>query len=87
MEARIGARRGDESLALACALLEIGRLPEPRLRDRLYGRLAGLCSWSLPEQRAAGLFCLRADVEALNDATERPVRLHELVELVALVRA
>jgi hypothetical protein len=87
VEARIGARRGDESLALACALLEIGRLPESGLRDRLFDRLAGLCRWSLPEQRAAGLFCLRADVEVLNDATERPVREHEFAELVTLVRA
>jgi hypothetical protein len=87
MEAKIGARRGDESLALACALLEIGRLPEPGMRDRLFDRLAGLCSWSLPEQRAAGMFCLRADVEALNDTTERPVREHELAGLVTLVRA
>jgi hypothetical protein len=87
MEAKIGARRGDESLALACALLEIGRLPEPRMRGRLFDRLAGLCRWSLPEQRAAGLFCLRSDVEVLGETTERPVREHELAGLVTLVRA
>ena len=87
MEARIDARRGGDSLALACALLEIGRLPESGMRNRLFDRLAGLCSWSLPEQRAAGLFCLRGDVEAINDATERPVRPHELSGLVTLVKA
>jgi hypothetical protein len=80
--ARVRRARTPEAFALACLLVQIGRLAGPAQRRGLYASVWDAYGAAVPSRRARVLRALLAEAETLEASTlERsvPARLDELV--------